>query len=86
MARRRVRLINSDGRIIGQDHPRATLSDHDVDLIRELHEEHGVTSTMLARKFDVSAFWVRQIVSYRARVQVPSGSRVAGAKARRRGR
>lgn len=31
-------LVNEKGRRVGETHPRARLTDHEVDLIRELHE------------------------------------------------
>lgn len=62
--------VNEAGRRIGETHPKATLTDHDVDLIRELHEEHGATYRDLADKFSVSVWSVRAICRYRVRVQV----------------
>lgn len=38
-------------RVRGEDHPRAVLSDHDVDLILELRS-HGFTYDQISMKFD----------------------------------
>lgn len=79
----RVR-VNDEGRLVGEDHPRAKLTDHDVDLIRELHEAHGLSTTMIARKFEITPRWALRLVQYTGRVQSATGVRPLGA--RRRGR
>lgn len=55
----------------GETHPRARLSDHDVDLIRELHEEHGLSYSVLAEKFDSSKSAIADICRYRRRAIRP---------------
>lgn len=54
-------------RVRGERHPNAKLSDHDVDLIRELHAEHRIGYQTLATKFEVSKENVRDVVKYRRR-------------------
>ena len=49
-----VVAVNERGRRIGESHPRAKLTDHEVDLIRELAEE-GLTYEDIARKFELPA-------------------------------
>lgn len=51
----------------GETHPRAALSDHEVDLIRELHEEGLYSYQTLARMFEVSRYTIRDIVKGRRR-------------------
>lgn len=62
--------ITSPGWRRGERHPRARLSDHDVDLMRELHEAHGLSVAEIARKFGVSYWTARDIVQYRTRREV----------------
>lgn len=49
------------GRPSGESHPMAKISDRDVDLIRQLHEE-GLGYRAIARKFELSRYTVRDIV------------------------
>ncbi len=51
----------------GENHPRASLSDHDVDLIRELWEEGLWSYSALAQKFEVSRYTIRDIIKGRRR-------------------
>jgi len=61
--------INEKGLRVGEDHHRAKLTDHDVELIRELHEEHGLGYRTLAKKFEVSRSLIRHICKYTLRCQ-----------------
>lgn len=72
--------VNERGRRIGESHPRAKLTDHEVDLIRELHEgEKGPDGKVtrlgykrIAAKFEISKRAVRDIISCRRRAQIPA--------------
>jgi ribosome-binding protein aMBF1 (putative translation factor) len=66
-----VVAINEKGRRIGDSHHRSRISNHDVDLMRELREEHRLSYKELAEKFDVSESLVKQICNYRIRSQAP---------------
>lgn len=66
-----VVAINEKGRRIGDSHQRSRISNHDVDLMRELREEHRLSYKELAEKFDVSESLVKQICNYRIRSQTP---------------
>lgn len=59
---RRINFIrlNELGRRIGESHPRAVLSDHDVELVLALVEE-GLTYAEIAEKFEVSAHCIGKI-------------------------
>lgn len=57
-----------NGNRIGESHPRARLSDDDVSLMRELHEQHDVSYRELGEKFDTPYRSVRDICQYRRRV------------------
>ena len=49
----------------------ASLSDRDVDLMRELREEHRLPVSALAEKFEVSKTLVKRICRYEIRRQTP---------------
>ncbi len=55
---------------VGEDHPRARLTNHDVDLICELHDE-GIGYGEIAKKFNISKGSVRDFVTGRRRSQYP---------------
>lgn len=67
--------LNQWGRRIGEGHPRARLTDHEIDLMREMHEQHPVGDPKhlgykkLARMFEVDRSQVRHICHYRQRAQ-----------------
>lgn len=66
------------GSPVGETHPRAKLTDHDCDLIRELAEnneltgEKGLSYSVIAEKFDCSKSTVRDIIKCRRRYQQPA--------------
>jgi hypothetical protein len=62
--------VNKSGRRVGESHPRAVLSDSQVDLMREMHEELGIGYRRLAAKFSVSKRTVRDICAYKRRWQL----------------
>lgn len=62
--------INDKGRRIGQGHPRAKLTDHEVDLIRELIDG-GMSLRQIAAKFEVSKSQVHRIGVCEHRAQSP---------------
>jgi predicted DNA-binding protein (UPF0251 family) len=67
--------VNERGLRVGQDHPHATLTDGECELIRQLHEE-GMSYKKLADKFGVGKSTVADIVKCRRRAQYPTGWRV----------
>ena len=68
----RVIAVNERGKPIGQDHYNAKLTDADVECIRTLHEQHGLSYQVLAVKFDVSKWAVGRICRYERRNQTPA--------------
>jgi len=60
-------MLPTGRRNIGQNHPKAVLSDYEVDLLRRLREEDGWTYNMLARKFEISKGYVQALCTYRTR-------------------
>lgn len=72
VTRSAVAARSKRGNLVGQHHPRARLTDHDVDLIRALHEgEDGLGYRVIARKFEVSVRTVRDICHYQRRATTP---------------
>lgn len=51
----------------GETHPAAKLSDHEVELIRRLHEVDGWGYRRLVAKFEISKTQVRRICHYQQR-------------------
>lgn len=51
----------------GENHHRATLTDRDVELMRQMHEEGDMTLFDLAMAFGCSKTHVHQIVTFKKR-------------------
>ena len=68
--------VNDKGLAIGDSHPRAVLSDHDVGLVLELRDE-GFSYGWLALKFEVSKSCVAKICRGEHRAQIAVGFRRA---------
>lgn len=68
---KRIVAVNEKGIRIGEDHWRAKLTNHEVDLMLELRAS-GWNYRQLAEKFEVSkrAAWL--ICTYRLRAQTPA--------------
>jgi len=58
--------VNEQGMRIGENHPNADLTDHEVDLIRELREG-GMSLTMIAAKFEKPKSTIHMICTYQRR-------------------
>lgn len=82
-AKKRVVAVNERGLVIGEDHPRAVLTDAEVDLLLELRSE-GYSYGWLAVKMEVSKSCVAKICRGEHRSQIPVGYRRARAVSGRR--
>jgi Mor family transcriptional regulator len=60
--------VNDQGRRVGETHPAAKLTDHDVDLMFALRAE-GMAVIEIARKFEVSRWHASKVLHYRRRNQ-----------------
>ena len=69
---KRIVAVNARGHAIGEDHPRAVLTNHEVDLLLELRAE-GYGYGWLAAKFEVSKSTVRGYCTGQTRAQHPAG-------------
>jgi hypothetical protein len=75
-AKNRMVAVNERGLPIGESHPRAVLSDHDVGLLLELRAE-GFSYGWLAAKFEVSKSCVAKVCRGEHRAQIAVGFRRA---------
>lgn len=71
-AKNRLVPVNDARRRIGEQHPRAVLTDHEVELVHALHDEL-MSLAEIARKMEVSKGCVWKIVHGHRRGQVPAG-------------
>lgn len=62
--------VNEAGLRIGEGHQNAKLTDAEVELIRQMHED-GLTYDELAEKFEVSKWAIGRICRYERRAQHP---------------
>lgn len=62
--------LNEAGRRVGEDHHDAVLTDHEVELMRDLHENHGLGYRRLSRIFGVPRSRCQRICNYRCRAQI----------------
>jgi hypothetical protein len=77
----RMRAVNERGHFIGEGHPGAVLTDHEVDLVLELRAELDADGkpryslAWLAAKFEVSKSCMAKICRGEHRAQIPAGFR-----------
>lgn len=72
----RLCAVNDAGHVIGQDHHRAKFSNHEIDLMIELHAEgEGLCYREIAEKFETSKWTVRDYIKGRRRGQLAVGQR-----------
>lgn len=64
---RRIVTVSESGRWAGESHPFCRHSQEDIDLMRELYEEHNMAIRLIAEKFESSYSYVWEVVTYRAR-------------------
>lgn len=67
---RRLVGVNERGYRVAEDHPRARLTDSEVELIRELHGE-GMSYVQLAVKFETSKSTIAMICRFERRAEAP---------------
>lgn len=63
--------LNENGHRIGEGHPRAVLTDAEVDLVFGLIED-GLSYSLIAEKFEVSKSCIGHLASGRRRSQTPA--------------
>lgn len=82
MVAKKYVVVNERGRRIGESHPRAKLTDHEIDLIRDLAEDEvdtagkvirkGMSYREIAKKFEMNFKHVGDIVRCEKRAQIPA--------------
>ena len=63
--------ISENGRLLGESHPRAKLSDAQIEMIRDDHEYRGMSVTQIASKRGIPWGTVNKIVYYNRRASTP---------------
>lgn len=58
---------SSSGHRMGEDHPRANADDDEVEIARELREEHGLSYGEIAEKLEQPRSTVRDWCNYNTR-------------------
>ncbi len=61
--------IGEYGKRVGETHGRAKLSDHEIDLVRQLKEE-GMPAPEIAEKMEISKRYVYKLVNFERRASV----------------
>lgn len=64
--------VNEVGLRIGEGHPNSKLTDAEVEIIRQLHEDDGMSYKEIAEKFEVSKWCIGKICRYERREQTPA--------------
>lgn len=62
--------VNDRGYRVGESHPRAALTDAEVELIRRLHEREKMSYPIIAEKFEISVHTAGRICRYQRRAEV----------------
>lgn len=70
MQKRRLLAVNEKGYRLGEDHHRAKLTNHEVQLALELLDS-GMSERLVAEKMEVSRRTVRDYKAARTRAQTP---------------
>jgi DNA-binding CsgD family transcriptional regulator len=60
-------MRNLKGYRIGESHQHAKLTNYEVEMMRELHEKHGISCAEVARKFEINYNTCQGILKYRSR-------------------
>lgn len=61
--------VNESGRRVGESHKDAKISDHEVEVIRMLHEAEGWGYRRLVKWSGLGKTTIRKICNYQIRVQ-----------------
>ena len=75
MSKRITYAVDEKGNRLGEAHPRAKLSDADVELIRDIYEEGMESLAGIASVFGVHKATIADIVNFRRRATTPAGYR-----------
>ncbi len=73
--------IGEYGKRVGESHGRARLTDHEIDLIRQLKEQ-GMSAATIAEKMEISKRYVYKLVNFERRASVVAEYRRVSLKRR----
>lgn len=65
--RRRLIHRGEKGRVRGESHPNARLTDHEIELLRTMHAELGYGYRRLAKMFEITRGYARKLVKFERR-------------------
>ena len=70
---KRVIYVGTDksGIRVGESHQRASISDLEVDQMRELHEDYGIKAKDISEKMGIPLCTVKKIIRYERRTHRP---------------
>lgn len=69
---RKIVGVNERGFRVGESHQHSKLSNAEVDQIRDLREDLGLTYDVIAQHFQVPKATIASICQYRRRAQTPN--------------
>jgi hypothetical protein len=58
--------VSAEGKLVGDSHPNARFSDHEVELMRQLREQ-GMKIVDIARRFGCSRAQAGKVCNYKSR-------------------
>lgn len=65
--------VNEHGRRIGEAHHKSRFTEEQINRIRDLHEDHGLSYNQIADLFQCHKQTIASICQYRTRAQTPFG-------------
>lgn len=66
----RARILGLPKGYLGEHHHASTISDNDVELVRQLHDE-GLPITVISEKMEISYDYCLDLISYKSRNNIP---------------
>lgn len=76
--------IGEYGKPVGESHGRAKLTDHEIDLVRQLKED-GMSANDIAKKMEISKRYVYKLVNFERRASIVVEFRDRARKKRKAG-
>ncbi len=81
MTQKKIVQIGEYGRRVNESHGRAKLTDHEIDLVRQLKEE-GMPAREIAEKMEISKRYVYKLANFERRACIVAEWRRLRGKAR----
>ncbi len=77
---RKTVMVNDAGLRVGEDHPKAQLTDAEVECVRQLREVEGMSYRVLAEKFEQHKGTIAKICRYERRGQLTTRIKIVSAR------